>query len=904
MLFLMALVATSCSDDNHSVATSPLIGTDEGIIEGMVLIQASGKKTVIGTNDVSAKTLERPQMGVTFSYDFYIGRHEVVCKDFNSVMKKVTGVKVYCPEDSMPAANVTFYDAVLYANALSRKNALDSAYVFSSIELDDDKHCVKMKGFKFEPHANGFRLPTEAEWMLVASENWKPELGWNGMNSGSTAHEVCSSAESQDICDMAGNLLELVNDRYASFRDTVISNFVGSVDGDAIGSCVVKGGSFYSSPLAMHLYNRGDTYPILSSTKGDYIGFRLACGTIPDAVWFSDNGAMVSAPITPLIDASEVRQLTDSYHAKLAFRNDANGNLAYVDFGKTAKVVEIEDNIDVYHPDISPDGKRVAFCTSMEGVLKESSVYVRDLNESGSNLVKLPVENAAIPRWRVNPNGDTVIVYVTSARNNKGDDFMKESTWQVKFAKGKFGTPEKLFDGAYHGGVTKDNRFAVSSSTLLRAHMADVLTGSDVIWYNGQQACNASLAKDESKRSLFLDFGGTDGRDFVGVNYGVHERLLIADSTGHLLRSVASPSGYTFDHTEWAVGILKDTASYLVVATLTDFNGAHRQVALVNVSDGEIVPIVEGEELWHPCLWVWQENPDHERPTVDIDSAGAYYDNNAESPYPFASVELGMRLQSFWKQSDKVEMAAFGSSMLLDAVIEDSIKSYKTVNMGVTLSDFHLFDYLIRHYILPYAPKVKVVVVELSPGFMFRSYNELTGPVVRNSPGIRYDENHLSDATKKEIAKLSQEQEFPQVLLGQQYIEGTCLLPVGEWGVPIVNVDISLMNFESTYLQTTLKKVKSLKKLMDSKEVKLVAAIPPRNPGYKDTEAFDPYGPSWDVAHKIIDAVKDMGIEIFDEYKDGHHDYTDEMANNTNHVSYLGAARFSVRLDAFLKTLK
>ena len=135
---------------------------------------------------------------------------------------------------------------------------------------------------------------------------------------------------------------------------------------------------------------------------------------------------------------------------------------------------------------------------------------------------------------------------------------MKESTWQVKFANGKFGKPEKLFDGAYHGGVATDNRFAISSSPLLRARLSDGKKNEDKIWYNEEQACNASLSKDGSKRTLFLDFGGTEGKSFAGKKYGVHEMLLVADSTGHLLKTIASPKGYTFDHTEWAVGILAD----------------------------------------------------------------------------------------------------------------------------------------------------------------------------------------------------------------------------------------------------------------------------------------------------------------------------------------------------------
>ncbi len=902
-LFLTFFFVTSCSEEGSPVGSPLLMDSVEN--DGMLLVKATGKKAFVGTTVSSAKTLERPQMDVKFTYDFHIGRHEVICKDFNDVMNKVTGVSVSCPHDSIPVANVTFYDAVLYANEISKQKGLDTAYVFSSFELDEEKHCSKMNGFRYEPQAEGFRLPTEAEWMLVASENWKPEDGWNGINSNSVPHEVCTSRESGPVCDMAGNMLELVNDRYSSFKDTVVSNFVGSVDGDALGSCVVKGGSFYNSPASMHLYNRGDTYPILSSTRGDYIGFRLAKGSIPDAVWFADNGGAISAPVKPLVDAAEMRSLTDAYGVKLAFRNDVSGNLVYVNFSRNVKLVEIEDKIDVYHPDISPDGKRVAFCTTMEGSSVESSVYVRDLNETGSNLVKLPVENAAIPRWRVNSNGDTVIVYVSSAGNNKGEHFMTESTWQVKFANGQFGTPEKLFDGAYHGGVAADNRLAISSSPVLRARLSDGLESNDVIWYNEEQACNASLAKDGSNRTLFLDFGGTEGKAFAGKKYGVHEMLLVADSTGRLVKTIASPQGYTFDHTEWAEGLLKSAESNLVVATLTDYNGVHRQVALVDMNNGNVVPLVEGDEVWHPCLWVWQDSPSHPKPVVDIDSAGAYYDKNAViCPNPMSTIEMGMRLQSFWQRCDEVEVAVLGSSTMLNAVIEDSIKSYKTINMAVTLMDVHFFDYIINHYVVPYAPKVKIIVVELPPGLLFRKYEDMSGLVLDWSPGIRYDEKHLSEETKDEIALLSQDQQFPQVLLGQQYVEGTFLLPSGEWGVPVVNVDLSELNFDSPVLQQGLKMIKNLKELADLNGIRLVAAIPPRNPKYKDTDAFDLFGPSWNVAHQIIDAVKDMGIEIFDENKDGHHDYTDAMAFNPNHVSYLGAAQFSERLDAFLKSLK
>ena len=119
----------------------------------------------------------------------------------------------------------------------------------------------------------------------------------------------------------------------------------------------------------------------------------------------------------------------------------------------------------------------------------------------------------------------------------------------------------------------------------------------------GEQACNASLSKDGSKRTAFLDFASATGREFVGESYAVHERLLVMDSTGALVASVAAPSDYSFDHTEWAIGRTSSTPN-LLVATLVNTYGAHEKVALVDLSSGKVTEILKGEEIWHPCVWV------------------------------------------------------------------------------------------------------------------------------------------------------------------------------------------------------------------------------------------------------------------------------------------------------------
>ena len=62
-------------------------------------------------------------------------------------------------------------------------------------------------------------------------------------------------------------------------------------------------------------------YTVTSTTRTEYLGFRLAFGEIPDPVWIGNNGAVTSR-ITPLANSSLIRAETGSSKVKLAFRND------------------------------------------------------------------------------------------------------------------------------------------------------------------------------------------------------------------------------------------------------------------------------------------------------------------------------------------------------------------------------------------------------------------------------------------------------------------------------------------------------------------------------------------------------------------------------------------------------
>lgn len=924
-LISLALFLFACSESDGVFSPDDKFRTENDSLAGMLLVHANNSVANLGTNDVKANINERPEMKVSMDYDFSIGKHEVTCGEFNALMKPLTGRKLKCSSDKIPATNLTFYDAVLYANELSKSAGfLDTAYTYTRAEFDEKKSCTNLEGFVFHPEVNAYRLPTESEWVLVASEHWNTSEAWTSENSDFKLHEVCSKTDSsKSVCDVVGNAMEWVNDWLGNFCEQPVKNFIGPPDGGYNDERVLKGGSYHSKADDIKPYNRGDIYMVTSATKADYVGFRLAFGAIPNAEWMGKDCKAVTSRIAPLANSAALRSKTGTFHVKLAFRNDPTGNIAFIDYSSgILSVNEISDSLDAYHPEISPDGQKVAFCTRYEGVSSYnkntkaySALYVRDLNESGSSLVKLDVESAEIPRWRVLENGDTVIVYVTDANDNtESSSFKKASTWQVKFSNGKFGKPKKLFDGAYHGGLSEDNRLAVSGSKQLRARIAEKgsnLSGKaiDTVWYkNGkdaEQACNVSIAKDGSKRTLFLDFGGKTGRKFVGENYGTHKILLIADSTGKLIQSVEAPSGYTFDHTEWVSG-----ASDLVVATLANVDQAHEKIVLVNLSDSSIVELAEGDELWHPSLWVKKIAPSSDDDKLNLDSACAYM---TEKTNIYTRI-MKVKMDYFWQYRDSAEVVVIGSSRSFAGVDPEYIKSGFAINMSYSAQDLMSTNFFVRNYILPLMPKLKTIVLALDyDRWYVKDENWIDW--FSNIPGYEYDKNHdywqdgfIGDMVAASQAALNPN-EAEYELFG--YHRGLYKSTTVGWGsdMPPIDYDPQWFEIDESGFNYNLQKLSEILEFARNFEVNVVGVVYPQSPNYTKTMAWGRYGPTHDAVKVIKNAVQNLvdkysNFKVLDEYNDGNHDYAEGDFSNEDHLGLEGAKIVTSRIDSLLKSLK
>jgi len=917
-------------DKDEEITQSDSIPTPIIEIDGM--IHLDGGNVTIGTNDNSFKTNERPAMKVVLDYSFYMGIHEVTCGEYAEAIQR-TDLKVpeKCDNDSLPVTDITYFDAVLYANAKSKQEGYDTAYTYNRAVFDSEGHCTYLEGFAFHADAKAFRLPTEAEWVYAATRAWDTNKSWNNSNSEYKLHTVCSmEADSAGFCDIAGNAMEWVNDWMGKFLDTTVTNYVGAPDGGDMGERIVKGGCYTSSQIEINPYSRGDVYTVTSSTRAEYVGFRLAFGNIPNALWMGDDGISQTSIVTPLAGNETVKGITGSYNTKLAFRNDVSGNIAYIDYlNGSLSVKEITKGIDAYHPEISPNGKWIAYCTGFEGVSRKSTIYVQSLEEE-SLPIKLEVEKAAIPRWRILDNGDTAIAYVSEAGNNKDETtFKSASTWQVTFAKGTFGTPQKLFDGAYHGGISEDNALAVTGARLLRAHV----NGHDTIWYNGEQACNASLAMDKSKRTAFLDFGGKTGKDFVGKDYSTHERILIADSTGKLEQSILAPTGYTFDHTEWTT----DNTKTNIVATLTNMNGAHTKIVLVNPLDSSVTELAEGEELWHPNLWVKKKAVKRSSSStatsssssevltssseitiplgsdfeLDLDSAGIYY-NSSEAHN--RAIFWRYKLELLWKYKDTANVVIVGSSRNYNGIDPALLSEpFFAINLAVPSNHLAGTHYFLNNYVLPHAQKTRVIISNIDIDLLNIVTKGIWDSGYQFYPGYVYDKNHnfwkdgypegLAAATYNSPGIKSTGENLRQAR--GFYTENS---DQNSWGNPSISGDSTWSLTSSDLIQTNLDTLISMIKACQKRNIILIGVITPQNPRYKETGSFGIYGFLRSQARELIQKLENLhdiypNFILMDENKMGDHDYTGDMAMNNDHLATKGAEQLTNRLDSLLRTL-
>lgn len=156
-----------------------------------------------------------------------------------------------------PVETVTWKDAVFFCNSLSSREGLNPCY---SLDADEE--------IAFDHTANGFRLPTEAEWEYSCkagtTEIRYGELeliAWYKSNSEKTTHNVgLKEPNAWGLYDMLGNVWEWCSDVY---DETVYGSYR-----------IFRGGGWCDEERSCLATNRRRSHP--TSFKIDDLGFRIA----------------------------------------------------------------------------------------------------------------------------------------------------------------------------------------------------------------------------------------------------------------------------------------------------------------------------------------------------------------------------------------------------------------------------------------------------------------------------------------------------------------------------------------------------------------------------------------------------------------------------------------------------
>ncbi len=104
-----------------------------------------------------------------------------------------------------------------------------------------------------------------------------------------------------------------------------------------------------------------------------------------------------------LVDASFFQKHFKTSKVKIVFRDDNENALNFLEIDGDSfdlNQLNVDDGVEPYHPQFSPDGSKIVFSTGAEGVMTPSALYVIDISTPEYKTYKLEGINAAIPRWR------------------------------------------------------------------------------------------------------------------------------------------------------------------------------------------------------------------------------------------------------------------------------------------------------------------------------------------------------------------------------------------------------------------------------------------------------------------------------------------------------------------------
>lgn len=236
---------------------------------------------------VEGGTFNNGTSNITLS-SFYIDKFELTQAGYQEVM----GINPsYSPGNpNKPVEQVSWYKAIEYCNKRSMNEGMTPCYSYSTFgtnptnwpagwSTSDANHT----NISCNWTANGYRLPTEMEWMFAAKggiqthgysysgSNNIDSVAWYYANSSGITHQVGNKTINElGLYDMSGNVWEWLWDIYnSSYPAGPQYNPYGVSSGPYRG---LRGGCWYSYEVSCTVDNRDKFQPTFTSS---YYGFRI-----------------------------------------------------------------------------------------------------------------------------------------------------------------------------------------------------------------------------------------------------------------------------------------------------------------------------------------------------------------------------------------------------------------------------------------------------------------------------------------------------------------------------------------------------------------------------------------------------------------------------------------------------